>query len=151
MSAFEDRQSPARVPGSVELAAGLSGTVGDSPAVAVGPSTDVETVAAEGPALAGEAPSTPTLAPVPAPASSPHVTFVDDASSSPAVGASNVSVVIRLPPLPAARQARDWCRRCLRFIGRDPSRVPRGFVCSFGNYSSCSRCRLQTHQRCEPV
>lgn len=160
MSSFRYGQSPARGSASVELAAGPSVTVGDSPAVAVDPSadapgqaassgvvggsTDIETVGAEDPASAGEAPSTP---PAPVVPSSPHVSFADDVPLVP----SNVAVVIRLPPLPAARQARDWCRRCLRFVGRDPSNVPSGFSCSFGNYASCLRCRLQTHQRCEPV
>ena len=161
MSSFHYRQSPARGSASVELAAGPSVTVGDFPAVAVDPSaeapgqaassgvaggsTGVEAVGAEDPAPAGETPLTPPPAPVVP--SSPHVSFADDVPPVP----SNVAVVIRLPPLPAARQAREWCRRCLRFVGRDPSNVPAGFSCSFGNYASCSRCRLQTHQRCEPV
>lgn len=161
MSSFCYRQSPARGSASVELAAGPSVTMGDFPAVAVDPSaeapgqaassgvaggsTGVEAVGAEDPAPAGEAPSTPPPAPVMP--LSPHILFADDVPLVP----SNIVVVIRLLPLPAACQACEWCQQCLQFISRDPLNMPAGFSCSFGNYASCSRCRLQTHQRCKPV
>ena len=119
MSSFRYGQSPARGSASVELAAGPSVTVGDSPAVAVDPSadapgqaassgvvggsTDVETVGAEDPAPAGETPSTPPLAPVMP--SSLHVLFADNVPLVP----SNIVVVIRLPLLLAACQACKWC------------------------------------------
>ena len=99
----------------VELAAGLSGNVGDSPVVAADPPSDApgqaalpgvvsdlansKPVPAEDPAPAGKAPS--TLIPA-----SPYVMFADDASP-PAVDSLNVLVVIQLLLLPAERQAYD--------------------------------------------
>lgn len=82
----------------------------------------------------------------------PHVSFASGEGETSRLSPS-VAVVVpqRLPSLVLAPEAMDWCCSCLRFVGRQPEKVPRGFICEFGLNSSCKRCRSQTHQRCEGV
>lgn len=52
------------------------------------------------------------------------------------------------PDVPAPS---EWCRRCVRLIGRDPSKAGPDFVCTRREHDPCRYCVRQTHQGCVSI